>query len=103
MTTQQRRTTHEERGEWVVDAATGRVMRRETATAQLLHQVASALGEGMQQAAMNLEPRESDLRVIRAVEDSRTVTSVGSMRYGRSSAAHASPDGKATNRQNWGE
>lgn len=72
MPTQERRTTHDERSDWVVDVATGRIIRREAA--QLLHHAADAFSVGMGQAVMNLEPRESDLRVIRAVEDSRTVT-----------------------------
>ena len=101
MTTQQRPTTHEERSEWVVDAATGRIIRREAA--QRLHQLAGALSRTMKQAAMNIEPGESDARVVRAVEDSRSETNEASEHRQRSGEVHARPDGKALNRQHWDE
>ncbi|MEP7215845.1 MAG: hypothetical protein ABI782_06285 [Anaerolineaceae bacterium] len=101
MTTQQRPTAPKQRSEWVVDAATGRVVRRQTA--QLLHQVADALSEAMEQAAMTIEPGESDLRVVRAVEDSRSETSEAARQRQRSSDVHARPDSRATNRQHWDE
>lgn len=101
MTTHQRPITHEERGEWVVDAATGRVVRRQGP--QTLHQVADALSEAMHQAAMNLEPCESDVRAMRAAEDSRSETSEVSEHRQSAPGAVFRSDIPAANRQHWDE
>ena len=108
MTTHQRPITHEERAwqeltcsEWVVDAATGRVVRRQRP--QTLHQVADALSEAMHQAAMNLDSSESDVRLLRGVEDSRSETSEPSEHPQRSSEVRARSDNRAANRQHWDE
>ena len=98
MTTQQRPTTHEERSEWVVDAATGRIIRREAA--RRLH-LAGAVGGTMRRAAMNIEPGESE-GVVWAVEDSRSEKSEASEARQRSEV-RTRPDGKALNRQHWDE
>lgn len=101
MTTHQRPIPHQELSEWVVDAATGRVVRRKRP--QTLHQVADALSEAMHQAAMNLETSESDARAVRAVEDSRSETSEASEHPQSARGAVIRSDSRAPNRQHWDE
>ena len=103
MTTHTRQTTNSarsERAEWVVEAATGRVVRREAAL--LLHRVVDSVSEGLREAAMNIESDEADSRVVRAIEDSRTVTSPTPAHPRRPGEAGARLDGRTLNRDHRG-
>lgn len=95
MTTHARRTTHHEESEWVVDTATGRIVRRESAL--LFDRVKSALSDGMMHGALMIEPAEADLRVFGPADEPQDVPEPTADRAMRPHEAHPVPDGRTLN------
>ncbi|MBA4179560.1 MAG: hypothetical protein C0506_03130 [Anaerolinea sp.] len=89
-----------ERDGWVVDRATGRVVRRGSAT--LAAKVKDALVEAMTEGALSLDPGESDARAVLPAEPPVEVAEPIAARPKRPPEAHVMPDARELGRERRG-
>ena len=89
-----------ERGGWVVDSATGRVVRRESNT--LASKVREALVEAMTEGALALDPEQADVRAVLPADPPAEVAEPIAARTKRPRDAHPMPDAKELHRERRG-
>lgn len=91
---------HEDHEGWVVDGASGRVVRRGEAT--LAAKVKEALFEAMADGALALDPEAADPRAVGPADPPAEIAEPVPARPKRPAEAHVSPDARSLNREHRG-